>query len=68
MESPILKQIEQQSEALSQAEILDLAARLIEIAKTKNIGIPTSWGNYDGILDPKLDPLEYQRTVRQGWG
>jgi len=68
MESPILRQIEKQAELLTQGDVLDLVARLAEIAKAKALPkAPIDWSRYEGILDPRLDPLEYQHAVRDEW-
>ena len=67
MDSQTLKNIEQEVAGLSQAEVLDLAARLIEIAKAKTHRQPLDLSQYSGILDPRLDPLEYQHAMRDEW-
>ncbi|MFI5385114.1 MAG: hypothetical protein ACHQ50_03245 [Fimbriimonadales bacterium] len=67
MESPILKQIEQQAELLSQAEVLDLVSRLVDIAKEKAPARQTDLSKYSGILKHGPDPLEFQRQIRAEW-
>lgn len=68
MESPILRSIEEQVGPLSQAELLDLATRLIEIAKSKAGDFHKSdLGRYRGILKSDIDGLEHQRRMRDEW-
>ena len=67
MESPNLREIEKQLPGLTQAEILDLAARLIALAQEKQSRKETDLSKYRGILKNGPDPLEYQKQIRAEW-
>ena len=67
MESSNLRAIEEQLLKLSQAEILDLAARLIALAQEKASRGVTDLSAYRGILKHGPDPLEYQKQIRAEW-
>ena len=67
MESSNLRAIEEQLLKLSQAEILDLAARLIALAQEKASRGETDLSAYRGILKHGPDPLEHQKQIRAEW-
>lgn len=66
---PGVQSIEEQVANWTQAELLDLTARLIEIAKSK--GKPRKkkhdLSKYVGTLKTEIDPLEFQRQIRAEW-
>ena len=62
------KAIEAEVEGWSQADVLDLVGRLVEIAKGKDHGHKVGdLGPYRGILKTDIDPMEYQRQARAEW-
>jgi len=64
MESPIIKHIEAEAQALSQAEVFDLVARLTLLAKSKGEKRQLDWNRFAGVIKLTVDPLEYQRQSR----
>ncbi len=66
MESPIQKRIEYEVKDLSQAQILDLAAYLIELAKKRGHTELDQLAVH-GLLDPRTDAVAFQRAVRDEW-
>lgn len=68
MGTPTKQSIEDEVGTWSQAEVLDLATRLIEIARDKATSRKaTDLSEYRGILKTDLDPMEYQRQIRAEW-
>lgn len=68
MESPRLKAIEPHLPELSQAEMLELAAELIQRARqTAPEKKAIDWDRFDGVLKHGPDALEYQRAIRAEW-
>lgn len=52
----------------SQSEVLELAGRLIEIAREKGAGPKRGdLSAYRGILKTDIDALEYGRQIRAEW-
>ncbi len=67
MKSQSMQEIAKQLPSLTQAEILDLAARLIALARVKEGQKETDLSKYLGILKNGPDPLEYQKDIRGEW-
>ncbi|MGV3614760.1 MAG: hypothetical protein ACO1SV_05420 [Fimbriimonas sp.] len=68
MESPHLKAIESHIPALTQAEMLELAAELIE--RARRMATPPrrlDWEEFRGVLRHGPDPLDFQREARKEW-
>ena len=60
--------IEAEVEGWSQAEVLDLVGRLVDIAREKGTGPKVGdLSRYRGILKTDIDPMEYQRQIRAEW-
>lgn len=68
MHSAHLKAIEEKIQQLSEDEMLQLAASLIQAARTKSGERKTiDWSKFRGVLKGDFDPLEYQRQIREEW-
>lgn len=68
MEASVREKIEEEVGGWSQAEVLDLAGRLIEIAREKGAAPKIAdLSRYRGILQTDIDPMEYQRQIRAEW-
>jgi hypothetical protein len=68
MHSAHLKAIEDKIPQLSEDEMLQLAASLIQAARTKSgERKKIDWSKFKGVLKGDIDPLEYQRQMREEW-
>lgn len=68
MGTGVREKIEEEIGGWSQAEVLELAGRLIEIAREKGAAPKVGdLGPYYGILKTDIDPMEFQRQIRAEW-
>ena len=68
MERTKAKGVERTVADWSQSEVLELAGRLIEIAREKGAGPKRGdLSAYYGILKTDIDAMEYGRQIRAEW-
>ncbi len=67
MEASVRDRIEEEVGHWSQAEVLDLVGRLVEIAREKGAPKTGDLTPYYGILKTDIDPMEYPRQIRAEW-
>lgn len=68
MHSAHWKAIQEKIQLLSEDERLELAASILRSANRKSSGgKKIDWSKFKGVLKSEVDPLEYQRRMRDEW-
>jgi hypothetical protein len=70
MKTITLVEIEAALPGLSDPDLLMLADRAIQVARSRHVSgtrTPVDLNEFSGFLKTDIDPLEYQRQVRAEW-
>jgi hypothetical protein len=62
-----LKQLQQDADALDPEEQLALANYLYAKARTSALKATGNLSEFKGAVDLKLDPVEFQKSIRAEW-
>ena len=61
------KELQQEADALSPEQQLELAHYLLAKAKQPHLKPTGDLGEFRGTIQLKIDPLDYQRSIRSEW-